>query len=171
MVEVHGYALTDPGPGTRTRLWIEAERVVPSLAGAPVLAEEWLMESDCPLVDTSPWADRPTVATSDPRVVLAGDLVRCDLPVALMERAATTGWQAANQLLTGWGRRGHTLWSPPDERPPGPNVDPAEILPPADAWYPDALIASCGAHPTLGPPGTSEGWPMIIEPRSADADS
>ena len=71
------------------------------------------MESDCPLVDTSPWADRPTVATSDPRVVLAGDLVRCDLPVALMERAATTGWQAANQLLTGWGRRGHTLWSPP----------------------------------------------------------
>ena len=25
----------------------------------------------------------------------------------------TTGWQAANQLLTGWGRRGHTLWSPP----------------------------------------------------------
>ena len=113
VVEVHGYALTDPGPGTRTRLWIEAERVVPSLAGAPVLAEEWLMESDCPLVDTSPWADRPTVATSDPRVVLAGDLVRCDLPVALMERAATTGWQAANQLLTGWGRRGHTLWSPP----------------------------------------------------------
>ena len=53
------------------------------------------------------------MATSDPRVVLAGDLVRCDLPVALMERAATTGWQAANQLLTGWGRRGHTLWSPP----------------------------------------------------------
>ena len=91
-----------PDPGMRVRQ-----------AGAPVLAEEWLMESDCPLVDTSPWADRPTVATSDPRVVLAGDLVRCDLPVALMERAATTGWQAANQLLTGWGRRGHTVWSPP----------------------------------------------------------
>jgi len=46
-------------------------------------------------------------------VVLAGDLLRCDLPIALMERAATTGWQAANQLVTGWGCRGHTLWSPP----------------------------------------------------------
>ncbi len=121
VVEVHGYALaeltgalaTEVSAGVRTRLWAEAERVQPELSGAPVLAEEWLVEADCPLVDTSPWKDRPTVATPDPRVVLAGDLVRCDLPVALMERAATTGWQAANQLLTGWGRRGHTLWSPP----------------------------------------------------------
>lgn len=113
VVEVHGYALTDPGRDTRARLWSEAERVRPSLIGAPVVAEEWLVESDCPLVDTAPWADRPTVTTPDARVVLAGDLVRCDLPVALMERAATTGWQAANQLLAGWGRRGHTLWSPP----------------------------------------------------------
>ncbi|MCA0251454.1 MAG: FAD-dependent oxidoreductase [Actinobacteria bacterium] len=113
VIEVHGYALTDLNPGTRTRLWTEAERVAPSLVGAPVLGEEWLVERDCPLVDTSPWADRPTVATPDPRVVLAGDLLRCDLPIALMERAATTGWQAANQLVTGWGCRGHTLWSPP----------------------------------------------------------
>ena len=121
VVEVHGYALAElsrstageVSSGVRTRLWAEAERVQPELSDAPVLAEEWLVEADCPLVDTSPWTDRPTVATPDPRVVLAGDLVRCDLPVALMERAATTGWQAANQLLTGWGRRGHTLWSPP----------------------------------------------------------
>ena len=34
---------------------------------------------------------RPTVVTPDPRVVLAGDGIRVDLPVALMERAATTG--------------------------------------------------------------------------------
>ena len=121
VVEVHGYALaelsgavaSEVSSGVRTRLWAEAERVRPELSGAPVLAEEWLVEADCPLVDTSPWTDRPTVATPDPRLVLAGDLVRCDLPVALMERAATTGWQAANQLLTGWGRRGHTVWSPP----------------------------------------------------------
>lgn len=55
---------------------------------------KWLVEADCPLVDTSPWTDRPAVATPDPRVVLAAILVRCDLPVALMEQAATTGWQA-----------------------------------------------------------------------------
>ncbi|GAA3882191.1 FAD-dependent oxidoreductase [Tessaracoccus defluvii] len=112
VVEVHGYALPSP-EGVRERLWAEAERVHPPLAGAPIIAEEWLVEQDCPLVDTSPWLDRPTVATPDPRIVLAGDLVRCDLPVALMERAATTGWEAANRLLAGWGRRGHDLWSPP----------------------------------------------------------
>jgi isorenieratene synthase len=64
-------------------------------------------------VDTSPWLNRPTVATPDARVVLAGDLVRCDWPIALMERAATAGWQAANTLLAGFGRPGHELWSPP----------------------------------------------------------
>ena len=128
VVEVHGYALSeltgavdpggtgssaDPGSHVRGRLWAEAERAQPALAGAPVLTEQWLVEADCPLVDTSPWTDRPTVTTPDPRVLLAGDLVRCDLPVALMERAATTGWQAASHLLTGWGRRGHPVWSPP----------------------------------------------------------
>lgn len=113
VVEVHGYALSDTSGATRDRLWAEAHRVHPELAQAPVVAEEWLVADDCPLVDTGPWADRPTVATPDPQVVLAGDLVRCELPVALMERAATTGWQAANRLLAGWGRPGHTLWSPP----------------------------------------------------------
>ena len=113
VVEVHGYALSDPSDATRTRLWDEAARVHPELGAAAVLAEQWLVADDCPLVDTSPWRDRPGVRTPDPRVVLAGDLVRCDWPIALMERAATTGWQAANTLLAGFGRRGHELWSPP----------------------------------------------------------
>ncbi|MDN5588569.1 MAG: isorenieratene synthase, partial [Brevibacterium sp.] len=43
----------------------------------------------------------------------AGDYVRCDLPVALMERAATTGYIAANHLLASWRVEGTALWSPP----------------------------------------------------------
>ena len=39
--------------------------------------------------------------------------LRIDLPVALMERAATTGWHAANRLLERWGLRGHDLFSVP----------------------------------------------------------
>ena len=113
VVEVHGYALADTSADTRDELWRQAERVYPELVGAKVLAEEWLVADDCPLVDPAPWRRRPTVSTPDPRVVLAGDLVRCDWPIALMERAATTGWQAANQLLAAFGRRGHELWSPP----------------------------------------------------------
>ena len=51
--------------------------------------------------------------TPDPRVVLAGDGVRCSFPTALMERAATTGFQAANALLAGWQLAGHDLWTVP----------------------------------------------------------
>ena len=62
---------------------------------------------------SSPGARGPGVRTPDRRVLLAGDCVRCDLPVALMERAATTGFLAADRLLTGWGERGHGVWSVP----------------------------------------------------------
>ena len=71
------------------------------------------MRDDCPLVGTGPWTRRPEVTTPDPRVVLAGDGVRCDYPVALMERAATTGFLAANALLAGWALAGHELWTVP----------------------------------------------------------
>jgi isorenieratene synthase len=45
--------------------------------------------------------------------VLAGDGIRVDLPVALMERAATTGWLAANRLLQRFGVAGHALQTVP----------------------------------------------------------
>ena len=59
------------------------------------------------------------MATPQPGLVLAGDGIRIDLPVALMERAATTGWSAANQLLESWGLAGHELCTVPDPRPVG----------------------------------------------------
>ena len=42
-----------------------------------------------------------------------GDGLRVDWPIALMERAATTGVLAANQLLAGWGVRGEDIWTVP----------------------------------------------------------
>ena len=59
------------------------------------------------------FARRPRVRTPFPGLVLAGDAIRIDLPVALMERAASTGWQAANCLLARWGLAGHELYSVP----------------------------------------------------------
>jgi isorenieratene synthase len=115
VVELHAYALP---PGTRegdlrAELGRQLDRLHPELSGAAALHEEWLLADDCPLAGTDPWASRPGVLTPDPRVVLAGDGVRCDLPVALMERAATTGWLAANALLAARGLPGHDLWSVP----------------------------------------------------------
>ncbi|ETZ67628.1 putative dehydrogenase [Mycobacterium sp. MAC_080597_8934] len=55
------------------------------------------------------------MVTPTPGLLLAGDAVRIDLPVALMERAATTGWCAANHLLKRWGLAGHPLVTVPTE--------------------------------------------------------
>jgi isorenieratene synthase len=72
-----------------------------------------LVRDDCPLFSPGAFADRPTVDTPVAGLMLAGDGIRIDLPVALMERAATTGWSAANRLLGGWGLDGHTLHTVP----------------------------------------------------------
>ena len=115
VVEVHAYALPD---GTdEAALQVELRNrlrdIHPELDAATVLHEEWLVREDCPLVGTEPWRDRPEVATPDQRIALAGDGIRCDYPVALMERAATTGWMAANHHLARWGLPGHDLWTVP----------------------------------------------------------
>jgi isorenieratene synthase len=118
VVEVHAYALPHEldaldEPALRLRMRTELSRLYPELADAGVRHEEWVLRQDCPLAGPARWADRLTVSTPDPRLVLAGDGVRCDLPVALMERAATTGFLAANRLLADVGVRGHDLWSVP----------------------------------------------------------
>ncbi len=115
VVELHAYALpADTNEAELQRaLRDELGRVYPETIEAAVVADEWLVKDDCPLIDTRPWKLRPEVLTPDPRLVLAGDGIRCDFPVALMERAATTGFLAANQLLAEWNLRGHDLWTVP----------------------------------------------------------
>jgi isorenieratene synthase len=118
VVEVHAYALdaasaADPD-AVQDRLLAELARVYPETADAGISAREWLVRDDCSYAGVDvPWADRPGVRTPDPRVLLAGDGIRCELPVALMERAATTGMQAANALLAGWDTAGQDIWSVP----------------------------------------------------------
>jgi isorenieratene synthase len=113
VVELHAYALsTEPEQG-KCRLIEELHRVYPETAAATIIDERHELRADCPLFAPGTFGDRPTVTTPDPAVVLAGDLTRVDLPVALMERAATSGFLAANALLARWGLRGHPLWTVP----------------------------------------------------------
>jgi isorenieratene synthase len=115
VVEVHAYALPDvtDEAALRVELRNQLGDLHPELDQARVLHEEWLVREDCPLVGTEPWRERLEVTTPDPRITLAGDGIRCDYPVALMERAATTGWMAANHHLARWGLPGHDLWTVP----------------------------------------------------------
>ncbi len=113
VVELHAYALTSDPEQARRQLRDELRRVYPETAAARVIDERHEVRADCPLFAPGTFGDRPTVTTPDPTVVLAGDLTRVDLPVALMERAATSGFLAADALLGNWGLRGHPLWTVP----------------------------------------------------------
>ncbi|MFF5361864.1 FAD-dependent oxidoreductase [Streptomyces scabiei] len=116
VVELHAYALSDhvSRDVEQKRLLEQLHRVYPETREATVLDERHEWRADCPLFPVGGYHDRPTVRTGDPGLVVAGDLVRTGLPVALMERAATSGFLAANALLERWGVRGQTLWTVPD---------------------------------------------------------
>ncbi|MBB5939760.1 FAD-dependent oxidoreductase [Streptomyces zagrosensis] len=115
VVELHAYAVDADADrvGVQHRLRSELARIYPETAGAVAIDERHEWHADCPLFAPGTHADRPTVHTPHPRLVLAGDLVRTAAPVALMERAATTGLQAANVLLATWQVRGHPLLTVP----------------------------------------------------------
>lgn len=120
VVEIHAYACDDdvaPGSDPAEALEEEMERqlhrIFPECAGLSVLHRETLIRDDCTLITPQHWNGRPGVHTPWPNLVLAGDWVRCGYPVALMERAATTGYLAANALLARWGAAGQDIWTVP----------------------------------------------------------
>ncbi len=123
VVEVHAYSVPADVPlgavapealgGLRDQMLARLHQLYPETARAGIVAERLLVKQDCPLFSPGSFADRPTVETPQDGLVLAGDGIRIDLPVALMERAATTGWTAANRLLANWGVSGHTLYTVP----------------------------------------------------------
>ena len=114
VVELHAYSVTDTDDAVREALLARMHELYPETVGATILDERLLRRGDCPRFAPGDFVRRPTVQTPDPRVVLAGDGIRVDLPVALMERAATTGFVAANCLLRDFGLAGHTLQTVPN---------------------------------------------------------
>jgi isorenieratene synthase len=111
VVELHAYAARDDGDGERTVAALY--ELYPETREAKVVADWLLWSSDCPRFGLGDFARRPRVRTPFGGLVLAGDGIRIDVPVALMERAATTGWHAANCLLARWGLAGHDLYTVP----------------------------------------------------------
>lgn len=113
VVELHAYSVAEDTPALRSQLDARLHELYPETAAAGVLHESTLCRSDCPRLGPGDFANRPTVVTTQEGLVLAGDGIRIDLPVALMERAATTGLAAANTLLQRFGVRGHDLYTVP----------------------------------------------------------
>lgn len=115
VLELHAYAVAPDAD--RTAVQQEAlrqlHRVYPETRSARIIDARHEWRADCPMFPVGGYRDRPGVRSPDPAVTVAGDAVRTDLPVALMERAATSGFLAANALLGRWGVRGQTLWTVP----------------------------------------------------------
>lgn len=115
VVELHAYGV-DPAMSEsmiRADLKQALDTLYPELAGARVVEERYLHRRDCPSFLPGTADHRVTVATPDPRLMLAGDFVAMPFPTALMERAASSGMAAANRLLSAWGVQGVPLYSIP----------------------------------------------------------
>ena len=114
VVELHAYSVSEPDDEVRSALMARMHELYPETVHATVVEQRLIRREDCPRFAPGDFAGRPTVVTPDPRIVLAGDGIRLDLPVALMERAATTGWVAANRLLREFGLAGHAVHTVPN---------------------------------------------------------
>ncbi|MGB3354105.1 MAG: NAD(P)/FAD-dependent oxidoreductase [Mycobacterium sp.] len=114
VVELHAYSVTEPDDRVRDALVERMHELYPETVAAAIVGEKLLSRQDCPSLAPGDFARRPGVQTPESRVMLAGDGIRIDVPVALMERAATTGWVAANRLLESFGLAGHVLHTVPN---------------------------------------------------------
>jgi len=115
VVELHAYGLPRGVDEAEVRRGLLGglHEFYPEFRGARVLEERFLWRQDCPAFAPGSFASRPGPETSSPRVALAGDFTRLPIPTALMERAATSGFLAANHLLAGWDVQGEDIWSVP----------------------------------------------------------
>ncbi|HTJ82561.1 MAG TPA: FAD-dependent oxidoreductase [Polyangiaceae bacterium] len=101
VVELHAYALDEdlPASAIRAELVAGLHRAYPETRAASIVDERLLIRRDCPAFQPGSHARRPAVRTAAPGIYLAGDFVRLDFPSALMERAVSSGFLAANEIL------------------------------------------------------------------------
>jgi isorenieratene synthase len=115
VVELHAYAVSPElaASDVRADLIAGLHALYPEARAARIVHEHFSMHDDCPAFLPGSYADRPGVATALPSVALAGDGIAAPVPCALMERAAITGFLAANTLLAPLGVASEPIRSVP----------------------------------------------------------
>lgn len=119
VVELHAYAVPPSAtePEIRADLLRSLHALYPETRAAKILEDRFLLRDDCPAFPPGSHPDRPRIETPEPGLLLAGDFVHTPFPTALMERAASSGILAANDLLRRWGVAEEPLWSIPPRGP------------------------------------------------------
>lgn len=107
VVEVHAYAIADDdlreAAVVALAMWQEMLHVLPELEGARVIHREVQLQRTFTRFAPGDHARRPRTVTDVPGLLLAGDWVKVDAPVALMEGAVVSGLLAANVVLAAAG--------------------------------------------------------------------
>lgn len=116
VVELHAYAIDNDMDETvlKAQLLDALHTFYNETKSARIVEDRFLMGQDCPAFAPGSYAERPGVDTPFAGLAIAGDLVKCPVPSALMERAATTGFLAANRLLGEMGVRPEPIASIPE---------------------------------------------------------
>ena len=128
VLELHAYALPRlvqrDVDRVKRELLASLHALYPETATMRVLDDRFLIRNDCPAFPPGSIGRRPVVATPTARVVIAGDCTRLPFPTALMERAVTSGFLAANSFLEAWNVRPEPIWS----------IPPRGVLATLQAW-------------------------------------
>lgn len=105
VVELHAYALPEDhcGESVRRQLLAALHALYTETRQANILDQRFLVRRDCPAFTIGSHALRPGIHTPHAGIHLAGDFVRLPFPSALMERAAGSGFLAANRILAARG--------------------------------------------------------------------
>lgn len=115
VIELHAYSvppdMTDGAMRADMRRTLHT--IYPETRPARVLEERFFVRQDCPAFPPGNHDARPGVDTPFRGLALAGDFVNLPFPTALMERAASSGFSAANTLLARYGVRSEPLFSVP----------------------------------------------------------
>ena len=101
VVELHAYAVDHDWEedSLKKKLLDALHLLYPETRAARILEERFFVKRDCPAFFPGAYRKRPGVETPFPGVSIAGDFVKLPIPSALMERAAASGFLAANHLL------------------------------------------------------------------------
>jgi isorenieratene synthase len=103
VIETHCYALDVDRTADPEKLHddalLEAAEILPELEGARPIHRELQLLDNFSGYDPGAFATRPGTETPFENLHLAGDYVRIDLPLELMERATVSGRIAANLIL------------------------------------------------------------------------
>lgn len=115
VVELHAYAVPAglDEPSIKRDLLQGLHALYPETREARALDARFLLRQDCPGFPVGGHAARPRVVTPFPDLALAGDGIAVPFPCALMERAALSGFMAANTVLAPLGVRSETIHSVP----------------------------------------------------------